>query len=194
MLRAAALVLAAMCLPACQSAAPSPAAAAVHPLIGTSWVAGDIDERGVLADVQSTFTVESAERVSGQTGCNRYFGRVRLEESSIGIGRVGTTRMACPPAVMDQERRFLEALQAASYWERGGDILIIFDGERRQRLRLSAVSASPRADGGILTVAASRAPGAVFNASGHGPDEYRMLSQRGGGNARIVRMSAHRDR
>ena len=46
---------------------------------------------------------------------------------------------ACPPAVMDQERRFLEALQAASYWERGGDILIIFDGERRQRLRFSAV-------------------------------------------------------
>jgi uncharacterized membrane protein len=63
---------------------------------------------------------------------------------------------------MDQEQRFLEALQAASYWERGGDILIIFDGERRQRLRLSAAvlpSPSPRA--GVDSQ--------VFNASGHQP-------------------------
>jgi putative lipoprotein len=154
MLRAAVFVLATMLLPACQSAAPSPTPAAAHPLIGTSWLAKDIDGRGVLDDRQSTLVVESAERVSGQAGCNRYFGRVGLEESNIGISRVGSTKMACPPAVMDQERRFLEALQAASYWERRGDILIIFDGERRQRLRLLAVLPFPRADGGILTVKA----------------------------------------
>lgn len=142
MIRAAAFVLSTMLLAACQSAAPSPVAAR-HPLIGTSWLARDIDGRGVLDDLRSTLVVESAERVSGQAGCNRYFGRVGLEESNIGISRVGSTKMACPPAVMDQERRFLEALQAASYWERGGDILIIFDGERRQRLRLSAVLPSP---------------------------------------------------
>lgn len=144
MIRAATLVLAAMLLPGCQSASPAPAAA-IHPLIGTSWVARDIDGGAVLADVQSTFTVESAERVSGRAGCNQYFGRVGLEAGSIAISRVGSTRMACAPALMDQERRFLDALQAASSWERSADILIIFDGERRQRLRLAALPPSPRA-------------------------------------------------
>jgi heat shock protein HslJ len=161
MIRTAALVLATMLLPACQSAAPSPgAAAAGHPLIGTSWLAQDIDERGVLDGLQSTLAVESAERVSGQAGCNRYFGRVGLEESNIAISRVGSTKMVCPPAVMDQERRFLDALQAAASWERGGDILLIFDGERRQRLRLSALPPSPRAGDG--TVAGARARAAVL--------------------------------
>ena len=144
MLRVAALVLATMLLPACQSAAPSPSAAD-HPLIGTSWLAQDIDGRGVLDDAQSTLTFESAQRVSGRAGCNQYFGGVGLEVSDIAISRVGSTKMACAPALMDQEQRFLVALQAAASWERSGDILIIFDGERRQRLRLCAVAPPPRA-------------------------------------------------
>lgn len=160
MIRTAALVLATMLMAACQSAALSPSAAAAgHTLIGTSWLAQDIDERGVLDGLQSTLTVESAERVSGQAGCNRYFGRVGLEESNIAISRVGSTKMVCPPAVMDQERRFLDALQAAASWERGGDILLIFDGERRQRLRLSALPPSPRASDGTGAGARAGAAG-----------------------------------
>jgi heat shock protein HslJ/uncharacterized membrane protein len=169
MKRAAVLVLALLLLPACRSAPPPPAAAATHPLVGTSWLAEDIDERGVVDRVQSTLTFDSAERVSGRAGCNQYFGRVGLEVSNIAISRVGSTKMACPAAVMDQERRFLEALQAASSWDRDGDILLIFDGGRRQRLRLSRLAPSPRAAGDTPFVAPDPTPGAVFHALGHEP-------------------------
>jgi heat shock protein HslJ/uncharacterized membrane protein len=169
MSQTAVLVLAMLLLSACRSAPPPPGAAATHPLIGTSWLAEDLDERGVVARVQSTLTFDSAERVSGRAGCNGYFGRVGLEVSNIAISKVGSTKMACPPAVMDQERRFLEALQAASSWDRDGDILLIFDGERRQRLRLSRLYPARGAAGDTPMVAAPPAPTAVLNALGHEP-------------------------
>ena len=57
----------------------------------------------------------------------------------IGFGPLATTRMACPPAIMDQESKFFGALNDARRWmiddQRGK--LILFDDSNREILLLA---------------------------------------------------------
>ncbi len=46
--------------------------------------------------------------VSGSTACNRFSGTVKIIDSSISIGELGMTKIACPG---DGEQKFLEALK-----------------------------------------------------------------------------------
>jgi heat shock protein HslJ len=112
-----------------------------HPLIGTSWLAQTIDGTAVDPAGQSTLTFQRDDQVIGSGGCNRYFGRLGLSGSTLSISGVGNTRMMCSPApLMEQEQRFLEALQAAAAWRREGDTLVLVDLSGRERLRLVRVA------------------------------------------------------
>jgi len=106
-------------------------------LAGTSWLAEDIDGRGVMDILQSTLRFETSERVSGMAGCNRFFGSVSIDGDAISFGSLGTTRMACPAAVMDQEDRFLKALANASRFETKNGLLFFFGGGAATLMRLS---------------------------------------------------------
>lgn len=59
---------------------------------------------GVIA----TIAFEAPDRVSGKTGCNRYFGAFRLDAESLAIGPLGATRMTCPKDEMAAEKHFLD--------------------------------------------------------------------------------------
>jgi heat shock protein HslJ len=130
----------------CQSVAPtaqSPAAATTRDastLVGTSWIAEEIAGSGVLDQVQSTLTFESAERIAGSTGCNRYFAPLQLTDTTLRFGSGGSTRRACPPAVMDQESRFLAALEAVRAYRRDGNALWLLDDSGRTRMHLTRLS------------------------------------------------------
>ena len=108
-----------------------------HALVGTSWLAQRIDGVAVDPAVPSTLTFQRDDRVIGRGGCNRYFGRLGLNHSALSISGLGDTKMVCtPPTVMEQERRFFEALQASVAWRGEGDALVLFDLAGRERLRL----------------------------------------------------------
>ncbi len=97
--------------------------------------AEEIDEQRVLERIESTLSFDSAQRITGQAACNRYFGALELGEGTIRLKPAGTTRMACAPAVMDQESRFLAAqkdLVAAS--EPGRDDAMTRGDQRSIRL------------------------------------------------------------
>lgn len=111
-------------------------------LVRTSWVAQDIDGRGVLDQVQSTITFESETRVVGSTGCNQYFAPLKISPPNIGIGRGGSTRRACPPPVMDQENRFLAALEAARSYRMKDRVLELLDDSGRVVVRLMRTQGS----------------------------------------------------
>jgi len=106
---------------------------------GTSWLAEDIDGRGVIDMLQSTLQFESAERVGGNAGCNGFFGGVSIDDWAIAFGAMGSTRRACPAAVMDQEQRFLQALSATTRYrlDPATDLLYFFDEENKAVLRFS---------------------------------------------------------
>jgi putative lipoprotein len=77
-------------------------------------------------------------RVSGRGGCNQYSGTVELEGASIIISHLISTKMACAPAQMDQETRFMSALQAARTYKMTEDNRLVFsDATGKPRLWFS---------------------------------------------------------
>lgn len=84
-------------------------------LAGVEWVLKQFDwNEPVPADTPVTLVFENG-RLSGSSGCNRYF--AEITESSPGditIGEAGTTRMACPDEVMLLENRYLAAISGAA--------------------------------------------------------------------------------
>jgi putative lipoprotein len=76
--------------------------------------------------------------VAGSGGCNRYTGKGALARGKAAIGPLASTRMACPPALMNQETRFLAALaRAARYEILPGGLMAILDARGAAILRLS---------------------------------------------------------
>jgi putative lipoprotein len=107
-------------------------------LVGGTWVAEDIDGAGVIDNVQSTLQFGNDGRISGRGACNGYNGIVDLKGAQIIIGQLVSTKMACPPAVMDQETRFMAALQATrTYRMDEGNKLVFSDATGKPRLRFS---------------------------------------------------------
>lgn len=80
------------------------------------WLAEDIGGGGVIDRLQSVLEIAADGRISGTGGCNRIAGKARVEGIRISFGPIVSTRMACSPAVMDQERKFLAALEKVRRW------------------------------------------------------------------------------
>ena len=97
-------------------------------MAGTSWLAEDIGRRGVLDNPRTTVSFDQAGRVSGSGGCNRYGGPVEVSGETIRFGPLASTRMACSPAISDQEERFLAALRSATrFVVTAEDKLVLYD-------------------------------------------------------------------
>lgn len=77
-------------------------------LAGT-WVVEDILGGGIIDRSRVTLDF-SEQRLAGRASCNSYQGAWSLEDGKLSIVDVAVTMMACPEALMDQERRFLDAL------------------------------------------------------------------------------------
>jgi heat shock protein HslJ len=71
----------------------------------------------------------AADGVSGNAGCNSYFGSFQFSAGSLTIGTLGSTMMACAENILAQETAYLQALQAAtSYQVSGNQLLINYEG------------------------------------------------------------------
>ena len=138
------IVLAALLLAAGCASAPPPAttAVALDLLEGTAWQAEEIEETGVLDRAPSTIVFDAGQKIAGRAGCNRYFGRFEQSGDAVTIKPAGSTRMACPPDVMDQEGKFLSALEAVKTARRESGKLLLLDGSGRVRMRLISISRS----------------------------------------------------
>jgi len=86
--------------------------------------------------VQSTLVIEGGGRISGSGGCNRYFGTATVEGGKIKIGPLGATQMACVPAQMEQERKFLDALGATKGFRLDDGKLVLLDAGGKPLMRL----------------------------------------------------------
>jgi len=150
--RAFALILLACCLPALASGSerrPShrrpPSQVYAPDIVGTEWVLEDLCGRGVVGEVQPTIAFPKAGKVAGNGGCNRYFGAVRISGDRIEVEHVGSTRMACPPPILDQEHRFLGALQKAKRLEIDGETLLIHGAGCAKPLKFTRVAGHGKA-------------------------------------------------
>lgn len=94
-------------------------------LVGSEWLLEDLAGGGVVDRVQATLDLSAAGRVSGNGSCNRFMGSVEIHGTAVKFGRLASTRRACPPAVMDQESKYLKALEAADRLEAMGSYLLL---------------------------------------------------------------------
>lgn len=81
-----------------------------------AWLAEDIGGGGVLDRIQTTLVLGADGAVSGSGGCNSYSGKAKLSGASLRFGGLSSSRMACAPAVMAQEQKFLLALERTLAW------------------------------------------------------------------------------
>ncbi|MCU4653673.1 META domain-containing protein [Roseibacterium sp. SDUM158016] len=77
---------------------------------GREWVVEDIEGMGVIDASRVTLLFDREGRVAGSGGCNRWFSSYELTGEGLSFGQAGSTMMACPDALMTQERRFFDAL------------------------------------------------------------------------------------
>jgi len=70
----------------------------------------------LIKDTKNTFSCDENGRVAGVATINRYFGSFSLREDGelIWNKAFGTTRMAGPPKLMQQETQFMQALPLTS--------------------------------------------------------------------------------
>jgi heat shock protein HslJ len=73
------------------------------------------------------FSLEiQGDRLAGRSGCNRYMGTWAMDEGRLRIGPLASTMMFCD-GLMELERTFLDALQAAAAARGRADRLVLTD-------------------------------------------------------------------
>lgn len=71
------------------------------------------------------------DRISGNSGCNRFSGTVHLEAEGLTLSGIAMTRMACPPAQMRTEAAVAAALDATTRFDIAEDgALVLLAGDR----------------------------------------------------------------
>lgn len=86
------------------------------PPTGTVWLVEDVGGGGIIDSSHISLFLDGKGRVNGSGGCNRYMGRYRLSGDRLSFDQIGGTRMACAPALMLQEQRFLKLLKDVANW------------------------------------------------------------------------------
>ncbi len=104
-------------------------------LWGTAWRLEDLAGTGVVDRAQATLEFSEEGKVSGKGSCNGFGGTVTVSGNALRFGPLVTTQMACVEAVMNQEQRYLAALQQAERFEIKESFLYIYATGLSQPLR-----------------------------------------------------------
>lgn len=90
------------------------------------WVVEDIDGSGIIDSSRVTISFLEQNRVAGHASCNQFSGGWKLTGEGLRFTRMASTKKACAPALMDQERRFLPLLEDIRRFDIGrhGELLL----------------------------------------------------------------------
>lgn len=89
---------------------------------------------GLPTGAPLTLQFDARGRVSGRAGCNRYTSRYTLSGEGLRIAPGAATRMACAPALMEVEGRYLRQLEAVQRFDIGDDGTLQLIGAQGQRI------------------------------------------------------------
>lgn len=96
------------------------------PDLDGDWVLTHLKGETVPDDVQITLSVADGG-VTGRAACNGYMGSLVRDGAKVSFGPLASTKMACPPPLMEWERRFLAAMQEVSLAEGAAASLSLSD-------------------------------------------------------------------
>lgn len=104
----------------------------VSSLADTSWQFVGWEENSSLLEGTAITLKFKGDRLNGSSGCNGYTAIYQRDTSEIDVRRVATTRMICPPEIVEQEEAFLQALRSARSYEINdrGQLRIFYQSDR----------------------------------------------------------------
>lgn len=105
-------------------------------LPGSEWEPVALADGPFEPEAEIFLRFEADGRFFGSGGCNSFRGGFVTNGTSILFGPAATTMKACPGDIMDQERRFLDTLDSARFFERDGTTLALSDAVGAVVLRL----------------------------------------------------------
>lgn len=100
-------------------------------LAGTVWNLKTIGNQPAPTEQPLTLNFEDT-RMSGYSGCNRYFGNYTGSNDGVfSVGPIGATKMACIGERSQQEQHYLELLGKASQYAVSRGQLHLLDTSRK---------------------------------------------------------------
>ena len=93
------------------------------------WRAMSIGDEAIPANSGIYIRFEVDGSIEGNAGCNGFFGSLEQRDSGVGVGPLGTTRMACPDPIMSREMSFIDAVQKTASFQSTSDSLSLLDEE-----------------------------------------------------------------
>ncbi|MGO1460834.1 MAG: META domain-containing protein [Marinobacter sp.] len=99
---------------------------------GAEWVVDDLAGAGIIDRSRMTVEFFDENRLAGMASCNRYGGQYERTAEGMSFDYLFATKMACAPALMNQEQRFLELMsdvKRATIGRQGELVLTTSEGE-----------------------------------------------------------------
>ncbi len=99
-----------------------------------------------IDDKEVTLSIELRDgRVSGNSGCNRFMGQLKFEESGrLAVGPLAGTLMACQPIDERFERGFRETLEAVDSFSFENGLLTLRDNDSQHFMRFRRIQKPER--------------------------------------------------
>jgi len=98
-------------------------------LPGSAWQVTSLAGQDPLADHTITIEFDTEGNIAGDASCNRFGGTCTIEENTIKVGPLRSTRRACEPEIMQQEHKFLALLGSVASWEIDPQGILVLAGE-----------------------------------------------------------------
>lgn len=108
-------------------------------LSASAWRATHLGEMKLEETSEMFVQFEVDGQMRGHGGCNRFFGSYELEDGSVQIDPLGSTRMACPEPAMSFEISFMEALQTSVTANLVGNKLVLRTDKDVIAVRFTAI-------------------------------------------------------
>jgi len=109
-------------------------------LIGTEWQLQDLCGETVITNSRASLAFAADGAISGNGNINRFNGRITVEETTLKVGPLASTKMAGPPAAMAQESKYLQALRSATSLRVEGDSLTVACADSNKPLIFTKVT------------------------------------------------------
>ena len=106
----------------------------------TEWRLEELGGNKLLDNSEATLYFPESGKIAGNGSCNRFFGTVEVNGKALKLGPLASSRMACPEAIMNQERKYLEALQSAERFDLQGSHLKIYCAGIEKPLRFTRMA------------------------------------------------------
>lgn len=87
-----------------------------HLPLGKTFHIESINTHQPIIGSFTTLSFEKDNRVYGLASCNSFMAHYQLNDHSLLISSIGTTRKQCSAALMRQESEFITALETAKFW------------------------------------------------------------------------------